>query len=123
MEHLKQFIGWVLSNIQQLEHVLVASVFAVINALVRPAKDSFLFYTIEFFISVSVAVLVGYVVTDIGLSQAVSYVIVAVSALLARDILSVIVGFGDYVTEHREKLYKRLFNILVERLKSPSKDK
>lgn len=116
MEHIKHLFGWLVINIQHLEHFFIASIFAVINALIRPAKDSFIFYVTEFGISVSVAILVGYIVTDMGLSQSLSYAIVAISALLARDILSLIVGFGDYVTEHRESLYKRLLTKLADKL-------
>lgn len=103
-------------HLKEIEHLSLASIFGVINALIRPAKDSVWYYFIEFIISVSVATLIGFICSDIGLSSSVSFSLVAISALLARDLLTLIIGFGDYVTEHKETLFSKLFNAGINKL-------
>lgn len=101
---------------KEIEHVILASVFGVVNALIRPPKESVWFYVVEYVISVSVATLVGFITSDLGFNTAMSFSLTAISALLARDMLSLIIGFGDYVTDHRDTLFKKLFNSLVGKL-------
>ena len=107
---------------REFEHFSLASAFGVVNSLIRPAKDSIWFYLIEFVISVTVATLTGFIATDLGFSKALSYSFTAISALLARDMLTLIIGFGDYVTGHKETLFSKLFNKAIGKLQVPQKE-
>lgn len=98
--------------IREIEHFSVAAIFGILNGLIRPVQDSPWFCVIEFVISVTVATLVGIVSVDLGLSNAMGFSLTAVSALLSRDILATIIGFGDYVTENKQTLFTKLFDKL-----------
>lgn len=107
----------IIDAIRQLEYLVLATAFSLVNILVRPAKSSLFLYLIEFFISVTVAVSVGLVCQYLLFSKALSFLFVACSAILARDILSVIMGFGNYVEDNKEALYKRVFDWVIRKPK------
>lgn len=99
-----------------VEHYVVAIAFALINTLIRPANKSVGFYVTEFVISVITASVVGQICVDLGWSTSLSFTCVAVSALLARDLLTFILGFGEYVTTHRESVYRKLLSFLFDKV-------
>ena len=99
---------------KEIQHLSLAAIFGAVNALVRPAKPSPWLYFIEFVLSVTVATLVGFISVDMGLGNSLSFSLTAISALLARDILTLITGFGDYVTENKNSLFKTLFSKLFD---------
>ena len=107
---------------KEIEHVILASVFGVVNALIRPPKESVWFYIVEYIISVSVATLVGFITSDLGFNTAMSFSLTAISALLARDMLSLIIGFGGYVNDRKETLYRKLFNSLTGKIDKSGKE-
>jgi hypothetical protein len=97
----------------QAEHGLIGALFGAINILIRPTKNSAWMYIIEFGLSVIVATFIGLVTVQMGFNNGLAMLLVACSALLARDILNFVVGIGDYVDDHKEALYKKLFNKLI----------
>lgn len=111
-------MGPILQYVKELELLALASIFGMVNALIRPAKSSLWLYLVEFIVSVVVATFVGIESIYLGLGSATSFSLTAISALLARDMLSLVVGFGGYVVERKETLFSKLFNSLVGKLPS-----
>ena len=105
---------FILKYIKEIEHLSLAAIFGVLNLLIRPVRASPWLSFVEFIISVSVATLVGIISLDLGFSNAMGFSLTAVSALLARDMLTTIVGFGGYVTSNKETLFGKLFNKLFD---------
>lgn len=101
----------------EMEYLVVAAIFGIVNALIRPAKTSIGLYLIEFTISVTTATLVGFIMMDLGASKSLSYLSTAISAILARDILTLIVGFGTFTTNNKDALYNVLFKKVLQKLK------
>lgn len=97
----------------QMEHGLIGALFGAINILIRPAKNNIWMYFIEFGLSVIVATFIGLVTVQMGFNNGLAMLLVACSALLARDILNFVVGIGDYVDDNKQILYKKLFNKLI----------
>ena len=88
----------------------------------RPSKTSLTLYVIEFIISVCVGTLVGYVGLNAGFSEGLSMTMVAIATLLARDALTLVIGFGDYVAERRKTMYDGLWNFAMKRITKDKKD-
>lgn len=105
--------NYLIEIIKQAEHIFIALTFGVVNSLMRPIKGSPWLYVAEVFISVTVASVVGYILADMGAPPSVSYSLVAATALLARDLLNIIIGFGDYVSDRREILYDKLWKKIL----------
>jgi uncharacterized membrane protein len=105
----------IVSFLTDIEHIVVAVAFGIVNLLLRPARGKLSLYLLEFFISVAVAALIGMACLDFGLSKGVTLIAVACSALVAKDILTFIVGLGDYVEENKEALYKSIFKSLFKK--------
>lgn len=107
---------FILKYIKELEHFAIAAIFGVLNLLLKPVHSSPWYYVVEFIVSVTVATLVGIVSVDLGFSNAMGFSLTAVAALLSRDILNIIVGFGDYLSNNKQillaRLFDKLFNIL-----------
>lgn len=97
----------------QMEHGLIGALFGAINILIRPAKNSVWMYVIEFGLSVIVATFIGLVTVQMGFNNGLAMLLVACSALLARDMLNFVVGIGDYVDDNKQILYKKLFNKIL----------
>ncbi len=106
--------SYLIEIIKQAEHLIIALLFGLVNSVMRPIKGSPWLYVAEVFISVTVASLVGYIVDDLGASTALSYALVAVTALLARDLLNIIIGFGDFVSDRREVLYEKAWKKILK---------
>lgn len=100
------------------EHLLTIFIFSTLNILIRPAEDSKLAYFLHFTISVIVAMIVGLVCDDMGITSGIKHAVVAASTLLARDLLTFITGFGTFVTVHKDSLYRKLIKKGIDRLGS-----
>lgn len=100
-----------------VENLIIAAIFSVVNVLIRPAHAKVAFYFVELFISIAFASLVGVISTDLGLSVALTYTLVASSALFARDFLTLVVGFSDYVTDKKDIVFMKVLDYLLGKLK------
>lgn len=101
--------------IELMKNLTVAVLFGAVNILLRPPLPKYSLYIIEMFISITFATLVGVIMTEQGIAASVTYACTAASALLARDFLTFVMGFGDYVTDNKEILYKRLFKYIMSK--------
>lgn len=95
---------------QRAENAIVAAVFSVINLLLMQEPVPFWKKLVEFFLSVSVATLVGFICEDLELARGISFACVAMAALLARTILTFTLGLGDYMYTNRKKVYAALLH-------------
>lgn len=109
LQHLLEYLS-------KGENFLVATMFGVVNMLVRPPKETIAAYLAEFFISVAVAVIVGFVCADMGISEGLTFSFVAIAALIARDVILLVTGFGTFITTHRNPLYYKLMSVLFNKL-------
>jgi hypothetical protein len=95
-----------------METVFIASIFAIVNILMRPTQTRVVLYIVEVFISVTFATLMG-VLSAAWVTEPVVYAITAASALLARDFITFVMGFGHFVTEKRELIFVKLLDYLL----------
>jgi len=112
---MKELIHYIVGVFHQTEIFAVSVMASVVNMLVRPPKPNWPFYIAEFTISVTVAVLVGIMCQNSGLSKSISFAFVACSAIMARDLITFIGGFGDFMLDNREAIYKSLFRKVIGR--------
>lgn len=105
--------------VSRLENTLVAAAFSGVNLLLMPGPIPFWQKVCEFILSVSVATVVGFICDDTSMGQGASFAFVAMAALLARSVLTFILGFGDYILAQRKAIYKAF----VDRILAAKVDK
>lgn len=98
--------------IGRLENTMVAAVFSGVNLLLMPGPVPFWHKVCEFILSVTVATLVGFICDDTSMSRGMSFAFVAMAALLARSVLTFVLGFGDYILVQRKAIYKKILDRL-----------
>ena len=101
------------SIIHRAENTIVAAVFSVANLLLMQEPIPFWKKLVEFFLSVSVATLVGFICEDLDVSRGISFACVAMAALLARSMLTFTLGLGDYMYQNRKRVYEALLQKLL----------
>lgn len=96
------------------ETLFVATLFALVNILMRPAKTKAFLYVVEVFVSISFATLMGVLAAE-WVSEPVCFAITAAAALLARVFIIFTIGFGDFVADRRELLFTKLLEYILNR--------
>jgi prenyltransferase beta subunit len=119
---MNDFLTDIKTFVANAEHLFIATIFSIVNALVRPPQASFGRYVMEFIISVIVATFVGYICSQNGASKSLTHTFVAISALLARDSLEFVIGFGDYLKKKRTTVYEALLDRLTGHVETDKKE-
>ncbi len=107
---MKEILVDVMTYLEHIKYFFLAVIFSVVNILVRPPKHKAILYVVEFVLSVTVASLVGIVSHGFGLGESLTFLLVACSALIARDMLSLVISAGDFISDNKETLFKILLN-------------
>lgn len=77
-----------------LTYMGISAVFSAIRTYFSPNRAKRLQYFISAMVSIPVGMVVGFFTSDLGLSQGTVFAIVAASALIAENLVNVILSFG-----------------------------
>jgi uncharacterized membrane protein HdeD (DUF308 family) len=72
----------------------ISAMFSAIRTWLSPHKARRLQYFISAMVSIPVGVVVGFLMGDLGFSQGIVFAGVAASALMAENIINIILSFG-----------------------------
>jgi hypothetical protein len=77
-----------------LTYAGISAMFSALRTWLSPHKARRLQYFISAMVSIPVGVVIGFLVNDLGLAQGVVFASVAASALIAENIINIIMNFG-----------------------------
>lgn len=72
----------------------ISAVFSVLRTWLSPQKAKRIQYFISAMISIPVGIVMGFLINDFGFAQGIVFATVAASALIAENILNVVLNFG-----------------------------
>ena len=73
----------------------ISALFSAIRTWLSPQKAKRLEYFISAMVSIPVGVIIGFLVEDFGFAQGIVFASVAASALIAENIINVVMSFGE----------------------------
>jgi len=77
-----------------LTYAGISALFSALRTWLSPQKARRLQYFISAMVSIPVGVVVGFLAEDVGFAQGVVFAAVAASALIAENIINIILNFG-----------------------------
>jgi hypothetical protein len=86
----------------------ISAMFSAIRTWLSPQKAKRLEYFISAMVSIPVGVVIGFLVEDLGFAQGVVFASVAASALMAENIINVVMSFGEKLEKDPEGLVNRV---------------
>ncbi len=78
-----------------LTYAGISAAFSAIRTWLSPRKSHRLQYFISAMVSIPVGIVIGFLVEDFGFSQGMIFATVAASALIAENIINIILSFGN----------------------------
>jgi uncharacterized membrane protein YeaQ/YmgE (transglycosylase-associated protein family) len=99
------------------DYIIWACIFGTIHTLFSPKNRTIVAYFIAFITSVPVGVLAGLVAEEQGFGTQGSYVITAIGALIAQDLIKFILGISGYLQEHSHTLAKCIIDYLRQKFR------
>lgn len=78
-----------------LTYAGISAVFSALRTWLSPQKAKRVQYFISAMVSIPVGVVVGFLANDLGISEGVVFAAVAASALIAENIINIVMSFGD----------------------------
>lgn len=73
----------------------ISAIFSGIRTMLSPQKARRLQYFISAMVSIPVGVVLGFLVEGLGFQQGIVFAAVAASALIAENIINVVIDFGE----------------------------
>ena len=73
----------------------ISAIFSFLRTWFSPHRTKRLQYFVSAMVSIPVGTVMGYLCSDIGLQQGIVFSVVAASALIAENIINVILDFGQ----------------------------
>lgn len=78
-----------------LTYAGISAVFSALRTWLSPQKALRIQYFVSAMVSIPVGVVIGFLANDLGLSQGVVFASVAASALIAENIINIVLSFGN----------------------------
>jgi uncharacterized membrane protein HdeD (DUF308 family) len=78
-----------------LTYAGISALFSAIRTWLSPQKARRLQYFISAMVSIPVGVIVGFLAEDFGFTQGIVFASVAASALIAENIINIVLSFGN----------------------------
>lgn len=73
----------------------ISAVFSALRTWLSPYKAKRLQYFISAMVSIPVGVVIGFLANDLGVSQGIVFAAVAASALIAENLINIVLNFGQ----------------------------
>ena len=110
------FIKSMIIRLSEFEdYILWALIFGGVHTLFSPKNRTLMAYFISFITAIPVGVLAGLFAEEQGLGPNTTYVVTAVGALTANDLVKFILGVSGFLQEHSQTVAKTILEILVRK--------
>ena len=89
----------------------ISAVFGWLRTWLSPQKTRRIQYFISAMVSIPVGIVFGFLTEGLGFQQGVVFAVVAASALIAENIINVVVEFGDKFEQNPIGTIRRIRNL------------
>ena len=97
-------------------YVFWSFLFAFIHTLFSPKNRSVLAYFIAAITCVPVGVLSGMAARDYGLNESTTYILVSMAALLAQDIVKLVLEIGGFINTNSDAIISNVYKFVTKKL-------
>lgn len=124
IEHIKEVLTseWVLAK--GLMFSLFSVTFGILGTVFNPKNRTVVAYLFSTLAAPPIGILAGFFATERGYSDSVVLIVVAVTSVLAQDIIRFVLSFGSFMTENSTKVFEHYLDKFLKKVKKPiDKDK